>query len=111
MSPDRKRIQDTEATLKEVTSAVKVAQAALGRGDVVDLTGLDRIVAGLCSSVRAMPSLQSRHFTPLLSELIDELARLADAMAVQRDQFLKSAIENSDRSAAGAAAAYRKHHR
>ena len=111
MSPDCQRREDAEATLKEVTAAVKVAQTALGRGDVVDLTGLDRIVAGLCSSIRAMPSLQSRHFTPLLSELIDELARLADAMAAQRDRFLKNAIENGDRSAAGAAAAYRKHHR
>lgn len=111
MNQDQQRIAGARALLGEVTAAVKGAKAAVDRGDVIDLTGLDDIVAGLCDGIRSMPSVQGREFTPLLAELIDELARLADGMAVQRDHFLKAALDDSGRSVAGAAAAYRKNSR
>lgn len=96
------------ASLAEVTALVKAAMAAVARGDVVDLTGLDGIIAGLCADIREMPSAHGSQLAPPLADLMAELDRLAEAMAAQRDQFLSLSGQAGGASAAGAAAAYRK---
>jgi hypothetical protein len=102
-TPDRAR-----ASLAEVTALVKATTTAVARGDVVDLTGLDRIIAHLCADIRQMPTAHGSQLAPPLTDLTAELDRLAEAMAAQRDQFLSLSGQAGGPSAAGAAAAYRK---
>ena len=111
MTSKREPSPATEIAMTAVTDAVRSAQAAANRGEFVDLTGLDRIVAGLCAEIRAMPSAQGSDLTPRLTDLIDELTRLIETLAGQRGRVLDAAVDRTDRSAAGAAAAYRKNHR
>ena len=111
MTSDREQRASAAIAMTKVIDAVRSAQAAVDRGELVDLTGLDRIIAGLCSEIRAMPTAQGRDLTPRLADLIDELTRLTETLAGKRGRALDAAIDRTDHSAAGAAAAYRKHHR
>jgi hypothetical protein len=108
MSGDRERIASARNTLAEVTGAVRAAQAAIDKGELVDLTGLDRIIAGICAGIRAMPSAQGRQLAPLVADLIARLEELATSMAAQRDQYLGFGGDGGAPSPSGAAAAYRK---
>ena len=94
-----------------VKDAISAAQAAVERGEWIDLTGLDRIVARLCADIRAMPSAQGRELTPLVTGLIDELTRLTETMMARRHHIVDAPNAELNKSAAGAAAAYRKHRR
>jgi hypothetical protein len=108
MSPAASTSNRAEALLAQVTALVKATATTVARGEVVDLTGLDRIIAGLCADIREMPTAHGSQLAPPLADLMTELDRLAEAMAAQRDQFFSLSGQAGGPSAAGAAAAYRK---
>ena len=92
--------------LTEVSVAIDAARRTVEHGDFVDLSGLDARVDRLCSAIKALPQDQGRGFERPLLGLVDELTRLTDQLADQREKVRQSLVGTSSHHQA--ASAYRK---
>ncbi len=92
--------------LTEVSVAIDTARRTVERGDFVDLAGLDARVGRLCSAIKDLPREQGRGFERPLLGLVDDLTRLTDMLADQREQVRQSLVGSSSHHQA--ASAYRK---
>ena len=92
--------------LAEVSVAVDSARRTVEHGDFVDLAGLDARVGRLCSAIKDLPKDQGRGFERSLLGLVDDLTRLTDQLAEQREQVRQSLVGTSSHKQA--ASAYRK---
>ncbi len=72
--------------LQETARAVALVRDSVRSGAVIDLAGLDRRVARLCTDVRALPAADSRALAPALVDLAGHIDRLAADMAAQPDR-------------------------
>ena len=92
--------------LTEVTVAIDAARRTVERGDFVDLSGLDGRVGRLCAAIKGLPQDKGRGFERSLLALVDDLTRLTDELAVQRDNVRSTLVGTSTHQQA--ASAYRK---
>lgn len=92
--------------LTEVAVAIDAARRTVEHGDFVDLGGLDERVGRLCSAIKLLPRDQGRGFERPLLGLVDELTRLTDELASQRDKVRQTLVGTSSHHQA--ASAYRK---
>jgi hypothetical protein len=78
-------LKHVQAELNEAGSAVQAAQTLLSQGSLIDLSGLEKFVEGLCGSIARLPNEQGGAIKPALVKLIDELNDLAEVITAERD--------------------------
>ncbi len=61
------------------------ADASVRVGKMVDLTGLDKDVAVICTQALALPSNEAHELQPLMAELIGNLERLSGSLKDFKD--------------------------
>ena len=71
--------------LQKVTAHVTAAQGLVGKGDAVNLEGLDNVVNDLCKDIQDLPEDDQDACREPLITLIDEFDRLTSALEEQRD--------------------------
>lgn len=82
MSPSASADEATvRAELSEIARQLADAEAALAAEQPVDLAGLEDRVADACAGLQALPAERAHCYTPALSEMIDALDRLGEALA------------------------------
>ena len=92
--------------LAEVSVAIDTARRTVEQGDFVDLANLDSRVGRLCAAIKDLPRDQGRAFERPLLGLVDDLTRLTDRLADQRENVRRSLVGTSSHHQA--ASAYRK---
>ncbi len=70
--------------LGAVLDYVRQCDLRVGRGDIMDLSGLDRTVVQLCEDVMRLPPPQARQLQQRLQALIEALDLLAVRMKEQQ---------------------------
>ena len=65
------------------------ADNAVRDGKMVDLTGLDKDVAVICTQAIALPPHDARDLQPLMAELIGNLERLSSSLKDFKDNVRK----------------------
>ena len=92
--------------LEEVAGAIALARRKVADGQLIDLSGLERRVDELCSSIPNEDRADAQSLRPALLSLVDDLNRLSDDLKAQHGE-VASALKGSQ-SHRSAAAAYRK---
>lgn len=72
MTPDQLRTK-----MEDINTFVLDAQAKIQGGEMVDLTGMDKDVATICTRAVSLPPDQARELQPLMAEMIGNLERLS----------------------------------
>jgi hypothetical protein len=80
MEPDELTI---EAEIEQLADRLDSAQKAIGRGESIDLTGLDKQTNSLCQRIGATDPVP-RHFLPSLEALFDKLNYLENDLKRQK---------------------------
>jgi hypothetical protein len=93
------------ADLALVSDTLGAARAAVEAGHLVDMSGLDRAVAELCTAAVQLPPRHQGRAARKLARLAQDLAALAEALTVQRDTLERMAEAEARQRAAGAYAA------
>lgn len=75
---------DARQLVAEISTYIAQAKAALEKGVLIDLAGLDSQIRLLCEEIIRMPVGESRPFREVLAELSDELGLLRDALGAAR---------------------------
>lgn len=65
------------------------ADASVRVGKMVDLTGLDKDVAVICTQALALPANEAHDLQPLMAELIGNLERLSGSLKDFKDSVQK----------------------
>ncbi len=68
---------------------IQDADITVRGGTMVDLTGLDRDVATICTKAVALPPAEAHDLQPLMADLIGELERLSITLKDYRDDIKK----------------------
>lgn len=82
MTPDQLRRK-----MEEINDFVQDAETRVRNGEMVDLSGMDRDVAAVCTKAVALPSEQARDIQPLMAEMIGNLERLSTALKDFKDNI------------------------
>lgn len=85
MTETADEVQEVETRLKELTGYVGKCSARVTKGEMVDLSGLDRNVSEACAAAEALGSEKARAIAPQMEKLIGELDKLAIAIKEQQD--------------------------
>ncbi len=75
MTPDQLRTK-----MEEINEFVLKAEDSVRDGKMVDLSGMDKNVAAICTRVIALPPAQAREMQPLMADMIGNLERLSTAL-------------------------------
>lgn len=75
MTPEQLRTR-----MEEINEFVLKAEDSVRDGNMVDLSGMDKSVAMICTKVIALPGAQAREIQPLMAEMIGNLERLSGAL-------------------------------
>ncbi|MGE5200775.1 MAG: hypothetical protein ACM3O6_01805 [Acidobacteriota bacterium] len=89
-------------TLDLVSGTVSAARAAVGSGNLVDMTSLDAAVAELCAAAATLPQPHQARAARKLARLADDLAALAAALTTQRELMERASEAEARRRAAEA---------
>ena len=98
-------IDEMTTTLERVDSALAIAEDGLARGQLVDLTDLDRQIEAVCAGVGRLAPAEGRRLIPALESLMGRCDRLADGLRRTVDQWRDVVAEPP--TPARASAAYR----
>lgn len=85
MSADKK-IDTLREDMRTLTDYIIEVGHQVRDGHMVDLTGLDGKVAGLCDRTLALPPTQATEMQPLMAEMIGHLEDLSNALRDYQDQ-------------------------
>lgn len=75
MTPDEIRVK-----MEKINRFILDSETAVRDGNMVDLAGLDKDVADICSQSVALPPEQGRDIQPLMADMIGNLERLSEAL-------------------------------
>lgn len=71
----------------EASARIEGFNAAIIRGEEVDLTGIDKMVAGLCAEIIHLPAEDGKNFKPKLEGLIEALKQLSENLHKKQDEI------------------------
>lgn len=80
--------EEIAGQLAAITDYVRQCQTRALRGEIMDLGGLDRTVAALCSYITQLPPAEARAQEAQMQKLVEGLDELAAAMKEQKAQML-----------------------
>jgi len=72
--------------LRSVTEYVRDCERRVSLGEIMDLGGLDRNVVEICTGIAGLPQEEGQALEKQMSQLIEDLERLADTMRVQQNK-------------------------
>ena len=75
--------------MEKLRDSISDAENSVRGGKMVDLTGLDKNVAVICTQAVALPPEDARDIQPLMAELIGNLERLSIALKDFKDTVKK----------------------
>lgn len=78
---------DVAQQLAAIVDYVRQCEARVLRGEVMDLSGLDKTVMVICGDITRLPGPQARALEPQMHKLVDVLDTLAARMKEQQDQL------------------------
>jgi hypothetical protein len=82
MTPEQLRTK-----MEQLNDFVLDAAARVSEGEMVDLSGMDRDVAAVCTKAVSLPPDQARDIQPLMAEMIGNLERLSTALKDYKDNI------------------------
>lgn len=80
---------EIRARMEKLTEFIIEAESDVRNGKIVDLSGLDREVAVICTKAVALPPNEARDIQPLMAELIGNLERLSTALKDYKEDLKK----------------------
>ena len=81
---------DSQEITKRLTSIIEYVrdcERRVNQGEIMDLDGLDRNVLDVCNGVGALPPQEGKMLEGRMSELIQDLEKLANAMREQQKKI------------------------
>ena len=94
---------DIDSEIKALQQWIAKAESAAGRGEPVDLDGLDGRIASLCESVAALPGDEAEGLRPHLGAILADIERLRSALQSQFETVRSQVQDHSRRSEAARA--------
>ncbi len=78
---------EIRAKMEKLNTYIIDAESALLQGKMMDLGGLDREIADLCTRAVSLPPPEARDLQPLMADMIGNLERLGSALKDFRDNL------------------------
>lgn len=79
-------LRDIQTELDQTSGVIERFRTCLAEGSVIDLTGLDRRIEGMCNAIIELPEDQRATVKATLIGLIDELNGLVEVLSRQQDK-------------------------
>jgi hypothetical protein len=79
-------LRDIQSELDQTSSVIERFQNNVAEGSVIDLTGLDQRIEGMCSAINDLPEHERATVKGTLIGLIDELNALVGMLTEQQNQ-------------------------
>ena len=73
--------------LKSIIDYVRDCQGRVGKGEIMDLQGLDKNVIGICDAIARLPEKEAHAMEGQMSLLIDSLEVLGRMLREQQEKF------------------------
>lgn len=73
--------------LKSIVDYVRDCQMRVGKGEIMDLQGLDKNVIDICDAIAALPEKEGQAMEDQMSLLIDSLEMLGRMLKEQQEKF------------------------
>jgi len=73
--------------LRAIVDYVRDCQVRVGKGEIMDLQGLDKNVIDVCDAIGRLPEKEGHALESQMSQLIDSLETLARMLKEQQDKF------------------------
>ena len=85
-----KKVEDAAEVakrLKSIIDYVRDCQLRVGKGEIMDLEGLDKNVVNICDAIAKLPEEEGQALEGQMSQLIDSLEALGRMLKDQQDKF------------------------
>ncbi|MDA1325711.1 MAG: hypothetical protein O3C34_13300 [Proteobacteria bacterium] len=79
-------LRDIQTQLDQTSGAIERFRSCLAEGSIIDLTGLDQKIEGMCNAIIELPEDQRATIKATLIGLIDELNGLVELLSLQQDK-------------------------
>jgi hypothetical protein len=76
--------------LKSIVDYVRECQVRVGKGEIMDLQGLDKNVISICDAIATLPEQDGQALESQMSQLIEGLEALGHMIKEQQDKFVAS---------------------
>ena len=73
--------------LKTIVEYVRDCQGRVGKGEIMDLQGLDQNVIDICDAIAKLPEDEAQKMEGQMSQLIDSLEALGRMLKEQQEKF------------------------
>lgn len=73
--------------LKTIIDYVRDCQVRVGKGEIMDLQGLDKNVIDICDAIAKLPEQEGHALEGQMSQLIDSLEALGRMLKEQQEKF------------------------
>jgi hypothetical protein len=73
--------------LKSIVDYVRDCQMRVGKGEIMDLQGLDKNVIDICDAIAKLPEKEGQALEDQMSQLIDSLETLARMLKEQQEKL------------------------
>jgi hypothetical protein len=73
--------------LKSIVDYVRDCQMRVGKGEIMDLQGLDKNVIDICDAIAGLPEKEGQAMEDQMSLLIDSLEMLGRMLKEQQEKF------------------------
>ena len=73
--------------LKTIVEYVRDCQVRVGKGEIMDLQGLDQNVIDICDAIAKLPEDKAQEMEGQMSDLIDSLEALGRMLKEQQEKF------------------------
>ena len=75
---------DIKSELDQTSSVIERFRSCVTKGEIIDLTGLDQKIEGMCSAIVELPEDERGAVKATLIALIDDLNALVDMLTLQQ---------------------------
>ena len=79
-------LREIQIQLDQTVDVIKRFRSSVVEGSVVDLTGLDRRIEGMCDDINALPEEERTTLKGTLIGLIDDLNALVELLTIQQNK-------------------------
>jgi hypothetical protein len=79
-------LRDIQTQLDQTSGVIERFRSCIAEGSVIDLTGLDQRIEGMCDAIIQLPEDQRVTVKATLIGLIDELNGLVELLSQQQDK-------------------------